>query len=187
MSDELKLETRGGLSKPLRVLLAKHPRSSWQGHSRFYGLSAFWLDRHASFHQMSARLEDDAQGMQQRLMEPQSYGRKLSRLAGAMVDSLHGHHMIEDRQYFPLLARRDGRLKRAFTMLDKDHHALDGLINGFIEDSNSVLAGLRDGRDTSDLMGAYAPGLARFTALIERHLYDEEEIIVPVLLEYGDP
>jgi hemerythrin-like domain-containing protein len=94
--------------------------------------------------------------------------------------------MIEDHQYFPLLAKRDGRLKRAFTMLDKDHHALDGLINRFIEETNTVLQGLHEGKDVNDLLGRYEPTLTRFNTLIERHLFDEEDIIVPVLLEYGD-
>ena len=186
MSDKLTLETRDGLSEPLRVLLKKHPRESWEGNSRFYGLSAFWIERHGMFRQISATLDSDAKAMEARLMEPQSYGRKLSRLAGAMVQNLHGHHMIEDHQYFPLLAKRDGRLKRAFAMLDKDHHALDGLINRFIEETNTVLEGLHEGKDVNALLGRYEPTLSRFNTLIERHLFDEEDIIVPVLLEYGD-
>ncbi|MFN3226485.1 MAG: hemerythrin domain-containing protein [Hyphomicrobiales bacterium] len=182
-----RLTTRDGLSEPLRVLLDKYPRETWEGNSRFYGLSSFWIERHGMFRQMSETLESDAQAMMALLMEPQSYGRKLSRLAGSMVQNLHGHHMIEDHQYFPLLAKRDGRLKRAFTMLDKDHHALDGLINEFIEESNVVLEGLLEGKDARDLVDRYQPTLHRFNTLIERHLFDEEDIIVPVLLEYGDP
>lgn len=181
------LATRSGLSKPLRVLLAKHPREGWETNVRFYGLSSFWIERHGMFRQMSATLESDALAMQEGLMEPHSYGRKLSRLAGSMVQNLHGHHQIEDQQYFPLLAKRDGRLRRAFAMLDKDHHVLDGLIDRFITDSNTVLEGLMTEKPVDGLLGRYQPMLNRFTTLIERHLFDEEEIIVPVLLEYGDP
>ena len=184
---DLDLETRDGLSEPLRVLLAQYPREVWQANSRFHGLASFWIERHGMFRKISALMAEDTEAVLDSAMEGRAYGPRLSQLAGLMVQDLHGHHMIEDQHYFPELSRRDRRLVQGFAMLDKDHHALDGLIGRFIESTNTVLTGLQAGQSARNLAGPYLPVLARFSALIERHLWDEEELIVPVLLEYGDP
>jgi hemerythrin-like domain-containing protein len=95
-----------------------------------------------------------------------------------LVQNLHGHHQIEDLHYFPVLTRREPRLARGFEILDRDHHALDALLAGFAEDANAVLQGRLE-------PGAFRERLLGFEAVLVRHLEDEEDLIVPVILKHG--
>lgn len=178
MTDEaLRLEQRAGLPEALRVLLAEYPRTGWQAHPNFAGLVAFWLDRHLMFRQLTETLIRDAETMVDGGMDRQAYGQRLGRLGSMLVNQLHGHHQIEDMHYFPKLAGLETRLQRGFDLLDSDHHAMDGLLDRFTKSANSVLQGGEAGHFHTEVQG--------FTTLLNRHLVDEEELIVPVILKYG--
>ncbi|WP_296766731.1 hemerythrin domain-containing protein [Sediminimonas sp.] len=183
MSDELDLDIRTGLPAHLRVLAEKYPRAQWRGHRNFNDLTAFWLERHLMFRKLLDKLVGDAQ---QQLDEAQPrYGAELSRYTGFFLEQLHGHHMIEDHAYFPKFQVFDKRLLRAFEVLDADHHALDRHMQELADSTNSVLQALGTGKGAHDSIGRLLSVQERFHGFMERHLSDEEEIIVPVVLEYG--
>jgi hypothetical protein len=93
--------------------------------------------------------------------------------------------MIEDQHYFPQFIPLDARLEPAFELLDRDHHALDGHIHGLAERSNDVLRLMAAGEDEKKAVDLLAATQRDFRSFLHRHLEDEEEIIVPVVLEYG--
>ena len=95
-----------------------------------------------------------------------------------LVGQLHGHHRIEDTQYFPVLSRLETRLDRGFAILDRDHHALDALLGRFTESANAVLQGRGEA-------GAFLDELGAFEGFLNRHLEDEEDLVVPVILKHG--
>ncbi|MGR3323156.1 MAG: hemerythrin domain-containing protein [Pseudooceanicola sp.] len=181
--DELDLETRDGLPEHLRVLARLYPRETWQGHPNFGGLTAFWLERHMMFRQLIDRL---VEGSETHLDsgDPR-FGPEMSRYTGFFLNQLHGHHMIEDEHYFPRFIPLDKRLERGFEILDRDHHALDGHIHALAEQSNAVLKLLQAGEDEKKAVDILAATQRDFRRFLTRHLEDEEEIIVPVILEYG--
>ena len=100
------------------------------------------------------------------------------------VNQLHGHHQIEDHHYFPVLVTRDRRIERGFDMLDKDHHALDGHLNRFVETANGAIAALT-ADDPKSGAGAFLTAVDGMDHMLRRHLDDEEDLIVPVILRYG--
>lgn len=178
------LETRAGLPDALRVLLEAHPRLGWEGSEGFDGLIRFWLERHVMFRRLLTQLLEETEARLDDTMEDQVHRKRLSRLGGMFLNELHVHHGVEDHHYFPVLVTRDSRLERGFEMLDTDHHALDAWLNGFQEAANSVIRseGPASAREAaSGLRGE----LVRMQRLLDRHLTDEEDLIVPVLLEYG--
>ncbi|KUF12562.1 hemerythrin domain-containing protein [Pseudoponticoccus marisrubri] len=178
MDDALDLDRRDGLPDALRVLLHEHPRATWPGHDNFAGLVAFWLDRHLMFRKLGKTLRTDAEAaVDGRLDLPQMQAR-LSRYGAMLVQQLHGHHQIEDMHYFPVLGQRDPRLSRGFEILDRDHHAMDALLERFTGAANAVLQG-------RDEPGRFHAEVSGFETLLLRHLEDEEDLIVPVLLKYG--
>jgi iron-sulfur cluster repair protein YtfE (RIC family) len=181
--DDLALDVRERLPDPLRVLVAAYPRSGWESHPHFTALTRFWLDRHLSFRRMQGLLIAETEGFLDGGREPRAYARGLQRLAGTFLNELHGHHMIEDHQNFPLLKRLDGRLAAGFDLLDADHHALDAGIHALAEDTNAVLRAVQDGAPADAPAGALHGRLAGFARLIDRHLVDEEELVVPVILD----
>lgn len=183
MSTLYDIETRKGLPEHLRVLADKYPRAVWQGHGNFNELTSFWLERHLMFRRVIEKLIADTE-VQLDTNKPR-YEAELSRYTGFFLDQLHQHHTIEDTHYFPKFNQFDGRLVRAFDMLDKDHHALDAHLAGLAEHTNAVLTGSKNNRDARDATGRLLAVQTGFRRFLDRHLQDEEEIIVPIVLEYG--
>lgn len=182
-ADPLALHARTGLPDALRVLLREYPREAWQD----FGLSPlirFWLDRHMMFRKLSDRLTRDARAVLDGRADPAAHAATLSRLGSLFVQELHGHHYVEDAQYFPVLARHESRLERGFALLDGDHHALDGHLSAYVARANDVVRA--DGPDRHDATGRYLQEMERFGPLLERHLTDEEDLVVPVLLKHGE-
>jgi iron-sulfur cluster repair protein YtfE (RIC family) len=184
MSDH-ELETRSGLPKALRVLLADYPREAWEADPNFSGLVAFWLQMHQGFRDGLAVMTRDAEQLLDGRLAPETFAPRLSRVGGQFVEHLHGHHHIEDHHYFPLLAAREKRLSQGFQILDADHHALDAHIAGFVGEANGVLRGVAAGAFRDEAGGLHAQ-LVRLGGFLERHLADEEELIVPVILRHGE-
>lgn len=180
----LDLATRSGLPDALRVLAERYPRTGWEAHPEFNALTRFWLDRHLMFRRLHGLLLAETSAFLDREREARRFGADLSRLAGTFLNELHGHHGIEDVHYFPALRAQDARLDAGFDLLDADHHALDGHLHSLAEAANAVLRGLAGDA------GALGPaaGLRReiegFGRFLDRHLTDEEELVVPVILEY---
>lgn len=183
--DDHPLRTRAGLPDALRVLVREAPREGWEGDPRFNDLLRFWLDRHQGFRHALTLLGRDAEAVVDRRSEPLAYAAALSQLGGRFVAELHGHHQIEDVHYFPVLAARDPRISRGFDILDRDHHALDAEIAQFVAAANGVLRAVENPVDLVDRAGRFRDDLSRFDRFLDRHLVDEEELVVPVILKYG--
>ncbi|WP_146590046.1 hemerythrin domain-containing protein [Puniceibacterium confluentis] len=172
------LNERDRMPEALRVLLESFPRAGWEEHPNFAGLVAFWLDRHLMFRRLLVSLQDDAEAAIDRRIDVQAHRTRLSRFGGMLVSQLHGHHQIEDQHYFPVLSKAEPRLLKGFDILDADHHAMDGLLNRFTNSANAVLQGQGEA-------GGFHRELLSFGALLHRHLEDEEDLIVPVILKHG--
>jgi iron-sulfur cluster repair protein YtfE (RIC family) len=189
--DPQALAHRKGLPDALQVLLREYPRDLWQEHRNFDGLIRFWLDRHLMFRRILEQLRDQGEGFIAGRVDPIRHGRNTARLAGTLINELHGHHQIEDHHYFPRLSGMEPRLKRGFALLDGDHHALDSHLEGLTERANALLQTLepRAGRALASKAGSEAGRLQenyiRFERFLDRHLIDEEDLIVPVLLRHG--
>ena len=177
----LSLDTRPGLPDSLRLLLPLFPRPDWPQHPNFDGLVAYWLDRHLSFRDLTARMTRDTQALLDQRVAPESYANTLARLGSHFLQDLHGHHTIEDAHFFPRLTLLEPRLTRGFDMLEADHHAIDAHLHAFATAANAVLT------DPATLTAAagFATNLAALTTLLDRHLTDEEDLIVPVILSHG--
>lgn len=179
------IETRAGLPDALRVLLNDYPRANWAEAQGFDGLIRFWLQRHLMFRRILGALDDATRDGLDRKIDAQRLGATIARHGGLLVQELHTHHMIEDAHYFPVLQKRDKRIARGFDILDADHHALDAHLNAFTETANASLSALSSGLDTVDPAARFHKALQGLSGLLDRHLEDEEDLVVPVLLRYG--
>lgn len=184
---DLALATRSGLPDALRVLLAEFPREIWEVDPGFDGLIRFWLDRHLMFRRVVADMQNDAQTFIDGGLDTQAYAARLSKLGGMFVNGLHEHHTVEDTYYFPKLATKDTRIESGFAVLDRDHHDIDALLNKFVGRANDVLAVRDKAVKMRDATGIFETELAVLEQLLDRHLNDEEELIVPVILKFGPP
>jgi len=179
------LETRDGLPDALRVLLEQYPRDLWSAHRNFDGLTRFWLERHLMFRRALGQLQDETRAFVDRKVAPQGHGGRTARLANFLIDQLHGHHQIEDHHYFPQLSAAEARLERGFRILDADHHALGDHLHGLAEDTNALLRAVGEGQQAHDAAGVLEARLERFAHFLDRHLTDEEDLVVPVILHHA--
>lgn len=177
------LYTRTELPGEYRLILAEYPRGGWPDHPEFNGLAAFWLDRHLNFRAMMQRLTQDAEARIDARVSVQDYGKRLYRLGASFLGGLEGHHQIEDTAYFPQLAQLEPRIARGFDLLDGDHHDLQDLIEGFARGANAVLA-VPDDAQSREHTGAFHQHLLQFSQMLDRHLTDEEDLVLPVVLKH---
>ncbi|WP_102108789.1 hemerythrin domain-containing protein [Oceaniglobus roseus] len=181
---DIALEQRKGLPDALRVLADSMPRATWESHPKFDGLTRFWMERHLMFRELLGRLQAGTEGFLSGEAEAMAYGRETQRYAAFLLNQLHEHHHIEDHHYFPQMRLIEPRLERGFEILDADHHALDGHIHDLARGTEAVLRALPEGKG-QDPAGALRAQLAGFSAFLDRHLEDEEDLIVPVILKHG--
>mgnify|MGYP002629100753 CR=1 FL=1 len=184
---DLALANRDRLPDALRVLLAEYPRELWESDPGFDGLIRFWLDRHMMFRRVVADILGDARRLVDAKLDAPQYASRLSRYGGLFVNGLHEHHTIEDTHYFPKLATKDARIKAGFEILDKDHHDIDEHLNAFVSSANGILSMRDKPQDMRSLVGKFEVQMIGLERLLDRHLNDEEELIVPVILKFGDP
>ena len=97
------------------------------------------------------------------------------------------HHNVEDVHYFPLFRSWDARLGRGFDILDGDHrqiHAMIALLASTAQDLHLAVQTKADGRGPLERLAARWEDL---TTALGRHLDDEEDLVLPLLLDHGDP
>lgn len=180
----LALDHRTGLPEALQILLKDYPRADWTDDPGFNGVIQFWLERHLMFRRLLGKMSDEAEARIDGKLDGRTYASRLSRFGGIFINELHHHHMIEDAHYFPVLSGKDARITHGFTLLDADHTALDGVIDRFATSANAVLQAQDDAAARS-AAGGFLSDLRTAERLLDRHLNDEEELIVPVILKYG--
>lgn len=180
------LNYRNGLPDALRVLIKEFPRDAWADHPNYSQLIAFWLDRHLMFRRLVRELSKDADAVLDRAIDPVKYQKRLANFGSQLINGLHGHHQIEDAHYFPVMATLDQKVAAGFTILDTDHHAMDGLLSGLANGANAVLQTDPNRKSEFETAAAgFQDVLGDFRKMLNRHLVDEEELVVPVLLKYA--
>ena len=173
----LALDVRTGLPDALQQLQAAFPREGWRLHPNFNEMVQFWMDRHIMFREVLSVLEADAQARLDDQIGADTYAQRLSRYGSFFVNQLHGHHQIEDTAYFPKLMGLEPALDHGFGLLDGDHAEIDPGLEDLVTHMNTVLGG--------QSAGPLSDALAGFAIKLNRHLTDEEELIVPIILKSG--
>ena len=104
-----------------------------------------------------------------------------------LLEQLNLHHQIEDYHHFPRLRAADDRLARGFDVLEADHHAIHADMAATADAANAMLRALQGDADTLRRCGDdYAAASGKLLAGLVRHLDDEEDLIVPLILERGE-
>ena len=183
----LDLDRRTGWPADLRRLLDRHPRSTWPGHPNLGALCRFWLERHAMFRELAQALHQGTAELGEGRLEAGAFQPWFAPRMQVFLQQLHHHHLVEDHNYFPVFIAAEPRLVRGFEALEADHGTIDRAIQELAQASNDLLAALRT--PAADLPGATA-GLATalpiFLSRLDRHLADEEDLIIPLILERSE-
>ncbi len=183
----LTLGRRDKLPDDLRYLFERYPRGEWQGHANLGGMAQFWLQRHDMFRELGGMLTHSVAEYRDGRLEAQTFASFFVPRLQFFLQQLNGHHQIEDMHYFPVFVRAEAGLKRGFDLLDSDHHVIHEALERNAHGANAFLGKLPEGRDAARFAAdAYAADTEDLVAMLLRHLEDEEDLIVPVILDRGE-
>jgi hemerythrin-like domain-containing protein len=181
------IESRAEWPPALRFLLERHPREGWAAHTAIGPLGRYWLARHASFREMGGALGTATTAFQDGRIEPAAFGAWFAPRLQAFLSHLDGHHQVEDYHYFPRLRALEPRLAAGFDVLAADHETIHRALIEVVEAANALLAGMRGTGGADQAPGdRYAAASARLIGGLMRHLDDEEDLIIPLLIERGE-
>jgi hemerythrin-like domain-containing protein len=184
----LELDKRSGLPEELHVLLKEHPRDSWQ--SSRSPMAEFWVQKHAYLKRQSDALMAANDQYREERVDAVQFGSAIAPRLQAFLGELHGHHQIEDFHYFPAFRRAEPRLNAGFDVLGRDHEQIHAGIMNIVETINAFITTIRD-ESTADrdaqrhAADKYIEASELMDRRLARHLADEEDLIIPVMLKEG--
>jgi hypothetical protein len=180
--EETDLRRRRGLPPVLRATLLKPERAAWEAAPRSIPAD-HWLGIHRSLRQESAALIEVLRWLAD---DRGSSGdppydaalRQARAVGGQLLGHTEAHHNIEDVHYFPRFVQVFPQLGRAIALLDSDHHVIEATL----ETLGHGIGLLRRPLPDRDAVGRLLDAAGDFAAILGRHLADEEDIVVPVLM-----
>jgi len=184
---DLALDTRSGLPEDLKHLIARYPRDVWIAHDNLGDMAKFWLSRHAMFRELGTTLDQANAHFRNDKLGAREFAGFFAPRLQFFLQQLHAHHHIEDDHYFPIFRRADERLIRGFDILDRDHDTLGAGIEASVTAANRFLRALEGPPDElARAADDYAATGATLLRGLVRHLDDEEDLIVPLILDRGE-
>ncbi len=187
MSDERDLAQRSGLPEDMRGLVLRHPRAGWTSHANLGATARFWLERHADLRAAEAEIAGGIGDFREGRLDADPFARFLVPRLRHFLGDLEGHHRVEDGHYFPVFADAEPSLAAGFDLMEGDHEVIHARIEAVIETANAMLAGLPAGGDALRFAAdRYAAAQLALGAGLARHLDDEEDLVIPLILERGE-
>lgn len=186
-ADNVALASRHGLPDALRGLLRRFPRERWPGHANIGAWSQFWLDRHDLFRQLSDTLQDGCRQLLDRKVDSARFRQWALPRLDMYVGHLDLHHRIEEFHIFPAFAAIEPSLDRGYALLEADHEVIHPRLP-VLHASGQTLARLdaTDRAAAERATAALLDGLAALAPELTRHLTDEEDLLIPVVLTHGE-
>ena len=184
---QLVLGIRTGLPVDLKVLRQSYPRECWQEHRNLGEMARFWLSRHQIFRDLGADLRTTTGELVAGRIEAREFANWFAPRLQYLLSHLNTHHQIEDHHYFPIFRAADDRLAPGFDLLENDHHVIHEAMDTIVQAANVLLRALDPGGDELRRAAeSYASANEPLIDLLIRHLDDEEDLIVPLILDRSE-
>ncbi|MGB9366721.1 MAG: hemerythrin domain-containing protein [Xanthobacteraceae bacterium] len=181
---ELALDARDGWPADLRLLIDRYPRGVWQGHANLGAMAQFWLSRHGMFRDIGTALEEATTAFRNGTASAQDFRAWFPPRLQFFLQQLNAHHQVEDLHYFPVFQAAETRLAPGFDVLESDHHAIHQSIDRAVETANAFLrTPVNDSGPLRATGDAYAAASDTLLRQLRRHLDDEEDLIIPLILD----
>ena len=179
------LGVRQSLPEAHLWLLETFPRLRWRD-AELGEVARFWLQMHAGFRHQQAQMQaltarwrtDGDTVILHRTLIPTLQG---------FLQHLDGHHRVESGHYFPVMRRVEPRIAPGIDLLDADHEAIQGHLESLFEAGLAFHRALASGAaDAADHAARLAGTLDTVAPRMERHLADEEDIVIPLIQRHAD-
>jgi hemerythrin-like domain-containing protein len=184
---DLALDARTGWPADLRLLVDRYPREVWGGHANLGAMARFWLQRHDMFREIGAALEQATTAFREGTASVQDFRAWFPPRLQFFLQQLNAHHQIEDLHYFPVFQAAERRLAHGFEVLEADHGTIHHSIVGTVDQANAFLrAATNDAAALGSAGAAYTAASELLLRQLTRHLGDEEDLIIPLILDRGE-
>jgi len=181
------LDNRSGWPEELRFLLERHPREQWMQHANLGMMARFWLDRHRMFRELGSALHDATAKFREAAITPQEFQAWFAPRLQFFLQQLNSHHHVEDFHYFPIFRAAETRLAKGFEVLERDHEILHQGIMKSVETANEFLQGMQANADKMrHAADNYAAVNDQLLKQMLRHLDDEEDLVIPLILDRSE-
>lgn len=182
------IDERTGWPEELRTLLKRYPRETWR--SQRSPMAEFWLERHEHFRHQANAMQQVAEQYRHGQQSAAEFSTWITPRLQFFLSSLHGHHQIEDFHYFPAFRASERELAPGFDVLARDHELIHAAISDIVEKINAFLETVRarESADADSIRFAgdrYCETSERLFRRLLRHLEDEEDLIIPIMLDRG--
>ncbi|KMW59815.1 hypothetical protein AIOL_004799 [Candidatus Rhodobacter oscarellae] len=179
------IHNRQALPQDMGLLLRDYPRDAWPGHPNFARSIQNWMGAHQMFRQLGEVTRKEAEGYLDKTRDPEDFAGRLGVYGNLLVRNLHGHHTWEDRSFFPELSEADDRFDHGLQMLEADHEVLDETLDRFTRAGNRVVKLIQlDEAQAREEAGALHGIASEIEGYLARHLSDEEDLVVPIILHH---
>ncbi len=183
----LDLESRAGWPPDLRLFIGRYPRETWPKHANLGAMARLWLDIHGEFRRAGNSLAHATADLREGRVTHEQFRSCFAPRLEMFLSHLNGHHHIEDHQFFPLFGAAEPRLGRGFEVLEEDHRVIHTAMDKLVDAANTFLRTPPDDRDRFRKIGdGYADTSDRLMRLLVHHLDDEEDLIIPLILDRGE-
>lgn len=151
-------------------------------------MALFWLEIHDGFRREAEAVRASGEAYRDGRVPPDRLAAAAVPRLWSLVAHLDGHHRIEDVHYFPAFRKADARLAPGIDALERDHHRLCEYVTACIAAAGNLDEALRVNGDSpradaprraADRLVARAELLTR---RLLRHLDDEEDLVIPLML-----
>lgn len=182
---QMTLSERQALPQDMRGLLRDYPRDAWPDHPNFAASIRNWMGAHQMFRQLADLSRAETERYMDKSRAPEDFAARLAYYGDLLVRNLHGHHGWEDRSFFPELSKADRRFEHGLDMLEADHTVLDEVLDRFTRASNRVVKLIQlDEAQARDEAGGLHDIASEIEGYLARHLSDEEDLVVPIILHH---
>ena len=183
----LDLEKRTGWPDDLRFILERYPREAWLDHVNLAGMARFWLDIHNGFRRAGEALRGSTNEFREGLVTADRFRSWYAPRLQTFLGHLEGHHNIEDYQMFPIFNAAEPRLMKGFDILERDHGVIHAAMDSMAETADDFMqAPAEDKDEMRHAADAYAGTADRLMLMLARHLGDEEDLVIPLILDRGE-
>ena len=158
-------------------LYNKLPPDQWFAADYAYKTSG-WLKVHTNIRKRQRILMQISDAYQNGDLDWAEYRSQILKRINMHILKLHQHHGVEDEGFFPDFISIYPKLVPAFEILGHDHEYLNSLLDT-LQLQNDKLA--RSAAEDKSLAKELHDTLVAVTDLLQQHLTDEEDLVIPIL------
>jgi iron-sulfur cluster repair protein YtfE (RIC family) len=187
VKEELKLGARARLPDEIAFLRSSYPREDWQLHLDVEGLASFWLAVHQHLRREGAQASELLFALRSGNLDVRDFTSRFANQLNRFLGDLDGHHRMEDTIYFPRFRALDERMVAGFDLLEADHGQIHEQIVATVSGARGLLASstrletlAKGGEDSCETE------VETLLAQLTQHLSDEEDLVIPAFIKYGE-